>query len=83
MLADTSPGRSIGRDEGAVELSQISAGLVESLGLGRPPVALAFASERPPGVSLAPNAVPLCAASGARQNEESSTQLLTTTSTAR
>lgn len=41
-----------------MDLSQISTGLVESLGLSRPPVALTFASERPPGVSLAPNAVP-------------------------
>jgi uncharacterized protein (DUF169 family) len=46
-----------GRDVQALDLANISARLVESLGLERPPVALKFGTERPPGVALPPTAV--------------------------
>ena len=40
-----------------MDLAQISVRLVDSLGLERPPVAIKFGVERPPGVALAPAAV--------------------------
>jgi uncharacterized protein (DUF169 family) len=40
-----------------VDYAQISAGLVEALGLDRPPVALKFGIERPPGAGLPAAAV--------------------------
>lgn len=41
-----------------MDLALISARLVELLGLARPPVALTFASDRPPGVTQLSTAVP-------------------------